>query len=109
MLYGLWSIGILSSCSSRELDPNDKLTGIYSEALYPKGYIRNNYFLSILNIEKKEGKRVSINVSNIAIGVTFQAIGGTVTRRKDFKCPNCEIIQIDTQGFLIKINTLIII
>jgi|AntAceMinimDraft_5_1070358.scaffolds.fasta_scaffold111549_1 hypothetical protein len=86
LLLGIWSIAVICSCKSDEIDPIDNLLIYYCGG----GDIEN------MKLEKKEGNKISIKAKNVFYKRGISSNGGWEDYYKDFEFPNCEIAIIDT-------------
>lgn len=81
LLLGTWSLAVIYSCKSDEIDPID----------YILRYYCGGGNIETMKLEKKEGNKISIKAKNVLY--KLDAYGEYY---KDFEFPNCEITIIDT-------------
>jgi len=93
LLLGIWSIAVIASCKSDEINPIDNLLGYYLG-----GGVEN------IKLEKKEGKTISIKAKKVFYKRSIKPDGGWEDYYKDYEFPNCEIMIIDTVIAISAIN-----
>jgi len=84
LFHGLWSIALVVSCKSSEVNPIDNLVGLYQGDTYPKGYIPNNFSDTRVTLSKVYDDVISVTIYN--------------SKSIAFAFPKCKIVMIDTVG-----------
>ncbi|TAG42215.1 MAG: hypothetical protein EAZ32_01295 [Cytophagia bacterium] len=89
----VWVVAVAISCKSDDVNPIDKLMGLYQGNAYPKGFIPRNNPGSRIRLTRTTNDKVHL----IAFDVPYRTIG-TQTDFKDFEFPNCKIVIFDTSA-----------
>ena len=94
-----WALGaaVMLGCKGDEVNPVDKLMGLYQGGFYPKGVIILNVGSNIRL--QKNNDLVRLTVFNVLFQkILIPATGGFEERYKDFDYPNCKVLFLDTLG-----------
>ncbi len=99
LFHGLWSMALVVSCKSSEVNPIDNLIGLYQPDTYPKDYIPPNAF-SRITLKKATDDFVYLTFYNVRYKTILTQEHGYESFYKDVVFPKCKIVMIDTTGVL---------
>ncbi len=100
LFHGLWSMALVVSCKSSEVNPIDNLVGLYQGDTYPKDYVPPYAYSSRITLKKETDGYIYMTAYEVRYKTVLTQEHGFEDFYKDVIFPKCKIVMIDTTGLV---------